>query len=49
MGHTGKIPNWVFALYVRSSMFSWFGMVEYENNPEIPPTEEELKEIHQSH
>ena len=46
IGHTGKIPNWVFASFMLGSVCSvgsvWWSM---RTTPEIPPTEEELKEL----
>jgi maltose/moltooligosaccharide transporter len=46
LGHTGKIPNWVFASFMLGAVCSigsvWWSM---RTTPEIPPTEEELKEI----
>ena len=46
IGHTGKIPNWVFASFMLGAVCSissvWWSM---KTTPEIPPTEEELKEI----
>jgi maltose/moltooligosaccharide transporter len=46
LGHTGKIPNWVFASFMLGAVCSvgsvWWSM---KTTPEIPPTEEELKEI----
>ncbi len=46
IGHTGKIPNWVFASFMLGSVCSigsvWWSM---KKTPEIPPTEEELIEI----
>jgi len=46
LGHTGKIPNWVFASFMLGAVCSigsvWWSM---RTTPEIPPTDEELKEI----
>jgi maltose/moltooligosaccharide transporter len=46
IGHTGKIPNWVFASFMLGSVCSigsvWWSM---KTTPEIPPTDEELKEM----
>lgn len=46
IGHTGKIPNWVFASFMLGAVCSigtvWWSM---RTTPEIPPTEEELHEI----
>jgi maltose/moltooligosaccharide transporter len=46
VGHTGKIPNWVFASFMIGAVCSigsvWWSM---RTTPEIPPTEEELKAI----
>ena len=46
IGHTGKIPNWVFASFILGSICSigsvWWSM---KKTPEIPPTEEELQEM----
>ena len=46
IGHTGKIPNWVFASFMLGAVCSigsvWWSM---KTTPEIPPTEEELKEM----
>jgi maltose/moltooligosaccharide transporter len=43
VGHSGKIPNWVFASFILGSVCSiasvWWSM---KTTPEIPPTEEEL-------
>lgn len=45
-GHTGKIPNWVFASFFLGSVCSiatvWWSM---RTTPEIPPTKEELDHI----
>ncbi|MFM2146274.1 MAG: hypothetical protein RL732_1110 [Bacteroidota bacterium] len=45
-GHTGKIPNWVFASFLLGSFCSiasvWWSM---RTTPEIPPTPEELAHI----
>lgn len=45
-GHTGKIPNWVFASFILGSVCS-IGSVWWSarTTPEIPPTEEELYEM----
>jgi maltose/moltooligosaccharide transporter len=46
VGHTGKLPNWVFASFMLGSVCSiatvWWSM---KTTPEIPPTAEELQEI----
>ncbi|MBL7729546.1 MAG: MFS transporter [Chitinophagaceae bacterium] len=46
VGHSGKIPNWVFASFMVGAVCSigsvWWSM---RTTPEIPPTEEELKEM----
>lgn len=46
VGHTGKLPNWVFASFMLGAICSigtvWWSM---KTTPEIPPTEEELDEI----
>jgi len=46
VGHTGKLPNWVFASFMLGSVCSiatvWWSM---KTTPEIPPTPEELQEI----
>ncbi|MCX8020153.1 MAG: MFS transporter [Chitinophagaceae bacterium] len=46
VGKTGKLPNWVFASFFLGAFCSiatvWWSM---KTTPEIPPTEEELKEI----
>ena len=46
IGHTGKIPNWVFASFMLGAICSigsvWWSM---RTTTEIPPTEEELKEM----
>lgn len=46
VGHTGKIPNWVFASFMLGAVCSigsvWWSM---SKTPEIPPTEEELHEM----
>ncbi|MBL0153715.1 MAG: MFS transporter [Chitinophagaceae bacterium] len=46
IGHTGKIPNWVFASFMLGAVCSigsvWWSM---KKTPEIPPTDEELKEM----
>ena len=46
VGHTGKIPNWVFASFILGSICS-IGSVWWSarTTPEIPPTEEELHEM----
>lgn len=45
-GHSGKIPDWVFASFILGSVCSigsvWWSM---RTTPEIPPTAEELQEI----
>lgn len=46
IGHTGKIPNWVFASFMVGAFCSvasvWWSM---RTTPEIPPTEKEIAEI----
>jgi maltose/moltooligosaccharide transporter len=46
VGHTGKIPNWVFASFILGSICSvgsvWWSA---KTTPEIPPTKEELVEM----
>src|SRR5205085_1543861 len=46
IGHTGKIPNWVFASFILGSICSvgsvWWSA---KTTPEIPPTKEELEEM----
>jgi maltose/moltooligosaccharide transporter len=46
LGKTGKLPNWVFASFILGAICSvatvWWSM---KTTPEIPPTEEERKEI----
>ena len=46
IGHTGKIPNWVFASFMLGAVCSigsvWWSM---KTTPEIPPTDEELREM----
>jgi maltose/moltooligosaccharide transporter len=46
VGYTGKIPTWVFASFMLGAVCSigsvWWSM---KTTPEIPPTEEEIKEI----
>jgi maltose/moltooligosaccharide transporter len=46
IGKTGKLPNWVFASFFLGAICSvatvWWSM---KTTPEIPPTEEEIKEI----
>ena len=46
IGHTGKIPNWVFASFMLGAVCSigsvWWSM---KTTAEIPPTDEELKEM----
>ena len=46
IGHTGKIPNWVFASFMLGAVCSigsvWWSM---KTTPEIPPTNEELREM----
>ena len=46
IGHTGKIPNWVFASFMLGAVCSigsvWWSM---KTTPEIPPTHEELREM----
>ncbi len=46
VGYTGKLPNWVFASFILGAVCSiasvWWSM---KTTAEIPPTEEEIKEI----
>ncbi len=46
VGYTGKIPNWVFASFMLGAVCSigsvWWSM---KTTPEIPPTEDELREM----
>jgi maltose/moltooligosaccharide transporter len=46
VGYTGKLPNWVFASFILGAVCSigsvWWSM---KTTAEIPPTEEELREI----
>jgi maltose/moltooligosaccharide transporter len=46
IGKTGRLPNWVFASFILGAICSvatvWWSM---KTTPEIPPTEEEIKEI----
>jgi len=46
VGHTGKLPNWVFASFMLGAVCSigtvWWSM---KTTPEIPPTPQELQEI----
>ncbi|MFN5913540.1 MAG: MFS transporter [Chitinophagaceae bacterium] len=46
VGYTGKLPTWVFASFMLGSVCSiatvWWSM---KTTPEIPPTEEEIREI----
>ena len=46
IGKTGKLPNWVFASFFLGAVCSiatvWWSM---KTTPEIPPTDEEIKEI----
>jgi maltose/moltooligosaccharide transporter len=46
VGHSGKIPDWVFASFILGSVCSigsvWWSM---KTTPEIPPTAEELQEM----
>jgi maltose/moltooligosaccharide transporter len=46
VGKTGKLPNWVFASFIFGAICSigsvWWSM---KTTPEIPPTEEEIKEM----
>ncbi|HEX7902481.1 MAG TPA: MFS transporter [Chitinophagaceae bacterium] len=46
VGHSGKIPDWVFASFILGSVCSigsvWWSM---RTTPEIPPTPEELQEM----
>jgi maltose/moltooligosaccharide transporter len=48
LGKTGKLPNWVFASFILGAICSvatvWWSM---KTTPEIPPTEEEIKEINE--
>jgi maltose/moltooligosaccharide transporter len=48
LGKTGKLPNWVFASFILGAICSvatvWWSM---KTTPEIPPTEEEVKEIYE--
>jgi maltose/moltooligosaccharide transporter len=46
VGHTGKIPNWVFASFMLGAICS-IGSVWWSSRttPEIPPTKEELEEM----
>lgn len=46
VGHSGKIPNWVFASFILGSICS-IGSVWWsaKTTPEIPPTGEELHEM----
>jgi len=46
VGHTGKIPNWVFASFMLGAVCS-IGSVWWSarTTPEIPPTKDELEEI----
>lgn len=45
-GKTGKLPNWVFASFILGAICSvatvWWSM---KTTPEIPPSEEEIREI----
>lgn len=46
LGHTGKIPNWVFASFFIGAVCSIGSILwSMKTTPEIPPTEEELKDI----
>lgn len=46
VGYTGKLPTWVFASFMLGSVCSiatvWWSM---KTTPEIPPTEQEIREI----
>jgi len=48
LGKTGKLPNWVFASFILGAFCSvatvWWSM---KTTPEIPPTNEEIKEINE--
>ncbi len=48
IGKTGKLPNWVFASFILGAICSvatvWWSM---KTTPEIPPSEEEIKEINE--
>ncbi len=48
IGKTGKLPNWVFASFILGAICSvatvWWSM---KTTPEIPPTDEEIKEINE--
>ena len=48
IGKTGKLPNWVFASFFLGAICSvatvWWSM---KTTPEIPPTDEEIKEINE--
>jgi maltose/moltooligosaccharide transporter len=48
LGKTGKLPNWVFASFILGAICSvatvWWSM---KTTPEIPPTDEEIKEINE--
>ncbi len=48
LGKTGKLPNWVFASFILGAICSvatvWWSM---KTTPEIPPAEEEIKEINE--
>lgn len=46
LGHTGKIPNWVFASFMIGAVCSIGSILwSMKTTPEIPPTEEEFSEI----
>lgn len=46
LGHTGKIPNWVFASFFIGAVCSIGSILwSMRTTPEIPPTEEELNDI----
>lgn len=46
LGHTGKIPNWVFASFMIGAVCSIGSILwSMKTTPEIPPTEKELSEI----
>ena len=48
LGKTGKLPNWVFASFILGAICSvatvWWSM---KTTPEIPPSDEEIKEINE--
>jgi maltose/moltooligosaccharide transporter len=48
LGHTGKIPNWVFASFMVGAVCSVGSVLwSMKTTPEIPPTDEELAVIRQ--